>query len=83
MTHRDYYGGPSTLQDAVTELHQNAGVLYDRDVVKALLAHLNSKVASAALDLGPELEPEARTLLGSGAPAADALSYVSSTVTWS
>jgi putative nucleotidyltransferase with HDIG domain len=83
MTHRDYYGGPSTLQDAVTELHQNAGVLYDPDVVKALLAHLNSKVASAALDLGPELEPEARPLLENAAPATDSLSYVSTSVTWS
>jgi putative nucleotidyltransferase with HDIG domain len=56
MTHREYYGGSATLQEAVTELHKNAGTLYDRDVVSALLAHLNSKVASAALDLGPELE---------------------------
>jgi HD-GYP domain-containing protein (c-di-GMP phosphodiesterase class II) len=58
MTHREYYGGRSTLQDAVAELRNNAGTLYDRDVVKALLEHLNSKVASAALNLGPELEFE-------------------------
>jgi putative nucleotidyltransferase with HDIG domain len=58
MTHREYYGGRSTLQQTVTELHQNAGVLYDRDVVRALLATLNSKVESAALNLGPELQAE-------------------------
>ena len=59
MTHREYYGGRSTLQDAVTELRTNAGTLYDRDVVRALLEHLNTKVASAALNLGPELEFDA------------------------
>jgi putative nucleotidyltransferase with HDIG domain len=56
MTHREYYGGRSTLQDAVAELHQNAGVLYDRDVIRALLTHLNTKVAAASLDLGPVVE---------------------------
>jgi len=56
MTHREYYGGSSTLQEAVAELHKGAGTLYDRDVVRALLAHLNTKVASAALELGPELD---------------------------
>ena len=59
MTHREYYGGRSTLEDAVTELRDNAGTLYDRDVIRALLGHLNTKVASAALNLGPELAFEA------------------------
>ena len=56
MTHREYYGGRSTLQEAVAELHTNAGTLYDRDVVRALLAHLNSKVAAASLSMEPDLE---------------------------
>lgn len=56
MTHREYYGGRSTLQEAVAEMHKNSGTLYDRDVVRALLAHLNSKAASAALDLEPGLD---------------------------
>ena len=67
MTHREYYGGRSTLQDAVTELRGNAGTLYDRDVVRALLEHLNSKVASAALNLGPELEFEGESSLEAAA----------------
>ncbi len=62
MTHRDYYGGQSTLQEAVTELHKNAGTLYDRDVVRALLANLNSKVESASLELKPALEIQETTL---------------------
>ena len=79
MTHREYYGGRSTLQEAVTELHKNAGTLYDRDVVRALLTHLNTKVASAALDMGPEfefqdaglieIEPSARPVLPTSPPA--------------
>ncbi len=69
MTHREYYGGRSTLQEAVAELRDNAGTLYDRDVVKALLGHLNSKVASAALNLGPELEFEGEGPVESADPA--------------
>ena len=69
MTHREYYGGSSTLQDAVAELRTNAGTLYDPDVVRTLLAHLDSKVASAALDLGPELEFEDEDSIESEPPA--------------
>jgi putative nucleotidyltransferase with HDIG domain len=65
MTHREYYGGRSTLQEAVAELHKNAGTLYDRDVVRALLAHLNTKVASAALDVDPDLQGEVADAMGS------------------
>jgi putative nucleotidyltransferase with HDIG domain len=73
MTHREYYGGRSTLQEAVAELHKNAGTLYDRDVVRALLAHLNAKVTSAALSLGPELDLDDVVATESDAPTDQAL----------
>jgi putative nucleotidyltransferase with HDIG domain len=73
MTHREYYGGPSTLQDAVAELHKNAGLLYDREVVRALLTHLKSKVESAALDMGAELEFDEQRVAESEAPTPQAL----------
>lgn len=73
MTHREYYGGPSTLQEAVAEMHKNAGIIYDRDVVRALLAHLNAKQASAALDMGPELEIVEQDPVDASAPAPEVI----------
>ncbi|MEI7814990.1 MAG: HD domain-containing phosphohydrolase [Coriobacteriia bacterium] len=69
MTHREYYGGRATLQEAVAELHQNAGTLYDRDVVRALLAHLNTRASSAALDVDPQLAFEIADAIDGGAEA--------------
>jgi len=55
MTHREYYGGRSTLDEALAELANNAGVLYDPDVVGVLRAQVDSKIASASIAFGSEL----------------------------
>ena len=64
MTHREYFGGGSTLKEAIAELENNAGILYDADVVGALCAQVDSKIASASLDWGPELGISAAELIG-------------------
>jgi len=55
MTHREYYGGRSTLEEAMRELEENAGTLYDPEVVAVLKAQVDSKIASASIDFGAEL----------------------------
>lgn len=37
MAERAYYGEPTGVEDAIEELHQNAGVLYDAAAVKVLV----------------------------------------------
>lgn len=53
MTHRAYHGDPSSMQDAIIELRDNAGVLYDPVVVKTLIEDIAPQ--EARLFTMPEL----------------------------
>ncbi len=56
MTHRAYHGADTTIDDAIAELTDNAGKLYDRAVVNTLLAIVNGDDGDT--DLLPDLELE-------------------------
>ena len=45
MCNRSYHGSSHTVQDAIDELRANAGVLYDEDVVNALLGDFEGSEA--------------------------------------
>jgi putative nucleotidyltransferase with HDIG domain len=65
MTHRTYHGPPTTLEDAIVELRNNAGTMYDTHVVKALVQVIVERQQAAAFRL-PEPETSAGPETGAG-----------------